>query len=125
MEAAKGVTKEVHVPRGQAGDGSVRKTIKIPAGVDSGSRVRFDDFDIVVDVVPDKQFKREGDDIIVEKDLVALGVSGELFAVEASRMLVARVAATNTSASKSKSPRTSRVVSVNSSKNLRRLTERM
>ncbi|KKU81091.1 hypothetical protein A2875_03245 [Candidatus Gottesmanbacteria bacterium RIFCSPHIGHO2_01_FULL_46_14] len=69
MEAAKGVTKEVHVPRGQAGDGSVRKTIKIPAGVDSGSRVRFDDFDIVVDVVPDKQFKREGDDIIVEKEI--------------------------------------------------------
>lgn len=69
MEAARGVTKEVHVPRGQAGDGSVRKTIKIPAGVDSGSRIRFDDFDIVVDVVPDKQFRREGDDVIVEKEI--------------------------------------------------------
>ncbi len=69
MEAARGVTKEVHVPRGQAGDGSVRKTIKIPAGVDTGSRIRFDDFDIVVDVVPDKQFRREGDDMIVEKEI--------------------------------------------------------
>lgn len=69
VEAVRGVTKEVHVPRGQAGDGSVRKTIKIPAGVDSGSRIRFDDFDIVVDVAPDKRFRREGDDVIVEKEI--------------------------------------------------------
>ncbi len=66
MEAAKGVTKEVHLPRGQAGEGSVKKTIKIPAGVDSGSRIRFDDFDIVVDVRPSKEFKREGDDLIID-----------------------------------------------------------
>ena len=31
LEAVHGVTKEVHVPRGGAGEGSVRKTIKIPA----------------------------------------------------------------------------------------------
>jgi len=82
MEAARGVTKEVHVPRGQAGDGSMRKTIKIPAGVDSGSRIRFDDFDIVVDVVADKLFKREGDDVIVEKEVsysqAALGETVEV-----------------------------------------------
>ena len=69
MEAVKGVTKEVHVPRGQAGEGSVKKTIKIPAGVESGSRVRFDDFDIVVDVRPSKQFKREGDDLIIDHEI--------------------------------------------------------
>ncbi len=66
MEAVKGVTKEVHMPAGQAGDGSVKKTIKIPAGVDSGARIRFDDFDIVVDVKASKEFKREGDDLIID-----------------------------------------------------------
>lgn len=69
MEAARGVTKEVHVPRGRAGDGSVRKTIKIPAGVDTGSRIRFDDFDIMVEVRPDKQFKREGNDLVVDAEI--------------------------------------------------------
>lgn len=69
MEAVKGVTKEVHVPRGRAGEGSVRKTIKIPAGVDTGSRIRFDDFDIVVEVRPDKQFKREGNDLIIDYEI--------------------------------------------------------
>lgn len=69
MDAVRGVSKEIHLPRGAAGEGSVRKTIKIPAGVDRGSRIRFDDFDIVVDVRPDKQFKREGNDIIIEQDI--------------------------------------------------------
>jgi DnaJ-class molecular chaperone len=65
MEAVRGVTKEVMVPRGGAGEGSVKKTIKIPAGVDTGSRIRFDDFDIVIEVRPSKTFQRERDDIIV------------------------------------------------------------
>lgn len=69
MDAVRGVTKEVHVPAGRAGDGSVRKTIKIPAGVDTGSRIRFDDFDIQVDVRPSKEFKREGDDLVVDKEV--------------------------------------------------------
>lgn len=68
MEAVKGVTKEVHIPRGQAGEGSLRKSIKIPAGVDTGSRIRFDDFDIVLDVRPSKEFKREGDDLIIDQE---------------------------------------------------------
>lgn len=69
MDAVKGVTREVHVPRGEAGEGSMKKTIKIPAGVDSGSRIRFDDFDLVIDVKKDKRFEREGDDIIVTKEI--------------------------------------------------------
>jgi DnaJ-class molecular chaperone len=69
MDAVKGTTKEIHIPRGHAGDGSIRKTIKIPAGVDSGSRIRFDDFDIVFEVRPDRQFKREGDDLIIDKEI--------------------------------------------------------
>ncbi|MBI3955854.1 DnaJ domain-containing protein [Candidatus Gottesmanbacteria bacterium] len=94
MEAVKGVTKEVHVPRGRAGDpserlgagGSVRKTIKIPAGVDSGSRIRFDDFDIVVEVRPDKRFKREGNDLIIDHEITyaqaALGAVVEVSTVD-------------------------------------------
>jgi DnaJ-class molecular chaperone len=69
MDAVKGVTREVHVPRGEAGQGSIRKTIKIPAGVDNGSRIRFDEFDLVVSVRPDKRFHREGDDIVTEEEI--------------------------------------------------------
>lgn len=60
MEAIKGVTKEVGI------DGKNR-TIKIPAGVDNGNRIRFEDFDLQISVRPDKNFKREGQDIIIEQ----------------------------------------------------------
>lgn len=69
MDAAKGVSREIHLPRGEAGSGSVKKTIKIPAGVDTGSRIRFEDFDIVIEVRPDKDFAREGNDLILEQDI--------------------------------------------------------
>jgi molecular chaperone DnaJ len=69
MDAVKGVSKEVHLPRGTAGEGSMKKQIKIPAGVDTGSRIRFDDFDIVVEVRADRKYKREGDDLIVEQEI--------------------------------------------------------
>lgn len=59
MDAVKGVEKEVEI------EGKKMK-IKIPAGVDDGSRIRFGDFDIVVDVTPDKRFRREGADIVSE-----------------------------------------------------------
>lgn len=69
MDAVKGVSKDIHLPRGAAGEGSMKKTIKIPAGVDTGSRIRFDDFDIVIEVRPDKRFRREGDDVIVDHEI--------------------------------------------------------
>ena len=69
MDAVKGATKEVHLPRGQAGEGSMRKTIKIPAGVNTGSRIRFDDFDIVLEVKPSHEYKRESDDLIVDQEI--------------------------------------------------------
>jgi DnaJ-class molecular chaperone len=69
MDAMRGATKEIHLPRGQAGEGSMRKTIKIPAGVDTGSRIRFDDFEIVLDVKPSREYKREGNDLIVEHEI--------------------------------------------------------
>lgn len=62
IEAVQGVSKEVEI------DGK-RKTIKIPAGADSGTRIRFTDFDIVVGVAPDSKFKREGDDLYIDVDV--------------------------------------------------------
>ncbi len=62
MEAVKGVEKKVTISGKQ-------QTIKIPPGVDEGSRIRFADYDIVVDVKPDSRFKREGYDIVTEKDI--------------------------------------------------------
>jgi len=77
MDAVKGVTKEVHIPRGSAGDGSVKRTIKIPPGVDTGSRIRFDDFDIVIDVRSDRVYQRQGSDLIVEHSIsIPLAVLG-------------------------------------------------
>ena len=43
------------------------KTIKIPAGVDSGNRIRFSDFDLSIRVKPSAVFQREGQDIYIEK----------------------------------------------------------
>ena len=70
LEAVHGTTKKVTI-------GSKSQTIKIPAGVDEGSRIRFGDYDVVVSVTPDKRFQREGFDIIGIKEisfaLAALG----------------------------------------------------
>lgn len=62
QEAAKGVEKEVSVE-------GKRKKIKIPAGVDEGSRIEFNDFYITVDVKSDKIFQREGYDVYVNQEL--------------------------------------------------------
>jgi DnaJ-class molecular chaperone len=62
MDAVKGTEKEVLI-------NNKKQKIKIPAGVDSGSRIRFDNYDIVVEVVKDKHFYREGNDIITDEQL--------------------------------------------------------
>ncbi len=73
LEAAHGVAKQITI------NGKSQK-IKIPSGVDRGSRIRFNDYDVLIDVTPHKQFAREGSDIISEKEITfaqaALG--GEL-----------------------------------------------
>lgn len=69
MDAVKGANKEIHVPRGEAGEGSMKKSIKIPPGVDTGSRIRFDEFDIILEVKPSHEYKREGDDLIVDHEI--------------------------------------------------------
>jgi DnaJ-class molecular chaperone len=62
MEAVTGVTKEVQI------DGK-KKTIKIPPGADTGTRIRYQDFDIVIAVAPDSKFRREGDDIYIDVEV--------------------------------------------------------
>ena len=62
LEAAKGVEKEFTI------DGK-RKKIKIPAGVDDGQKIRFQDFILYIDVLPDKIFKREGNDVFITINL--------------------------------------------------------
>jgi DnaJ-class molecular chaperone len=59
MEAVKGVEKEVSI------EGKKRK-IKIPAGVDSGQRIQFEDFILSIDVKPHEIFERDGADIYVK-----------------------------------------------------------
>ncbi len=62
LEAAHGVEKQI------IADGH-RKTVKIPAGVDDGQRIKFSDFILYVDVLPDKIFKRDGNDVFVLADI--------------------------------------------------------
>lgn len=58
MEAVKGVTKEFNI------EGKKRK-IKIPAGVDEGTKINFGDFTLSVNVAPHEFFERDGDDIYI------------------------------------------------------------
>lgn len=75
-EAVSGVEKEV-VVKGK------RKRIKIPAGVDDGSRIRFSDFDLIVNIKPHHLFKRQGQDIYLEKEIsYPLAVLGGVTEVE-------------------------------------------
>ncbi len=62
MDAVKGATKKVNL------DGNAQ-TIKIPQGVDNGSRVRFGEIDVVIEVTPDRRFRREGYDIVSDKEI--------------------------------------------------------
>ena len=76
MEAVEGVSKRVEL----AGK---TQTIKIPAGVDNGSRIRFGDYDVVVEVTPDKRFRREGYDIISDQEITfPQAVLGDTIEVE-------------------------------------------
>jgi len=62
MEAAQGCEKKVVI------QGKERK-IKVPPGVDDGSRIRFDDFYATINVKADKVFKRDGADVFITKEI--------------------------------------------------------
>ena len=66
-EAIHGTSKEVQIP-GENGRGK-RMNLKVPAGVDNGTRMRFEGLDIVFRVGRNKEFLREGSDIFSEIDL--------------------------------------------------------
>jgi len=75
MEAVKGVEKEVAI------DGKRRK-IKIPAGVDEGSRIEFNDFYVTIDVKSDKTFKREDNDILINQEIpLIMAITGGVIEV--------------------------------------------
>lgn len=69
-EAVKGTYKTI-IHKGK------EHKIKIPAGVYDGSRIKFSDFYVSIDVKPSDTFKREGYDLIIDKKisfaLAALG----------------------------------------------------
>lgn len=60
MDAVNGVEKEVSIE-------GKKRTIKIPAGVDDGSRIQFNDFILSINVKPSATFERDGADVYVEK----------------------------------------------------------
>lgn len=62
LDAVNGITKNI-VHQGK------QYSIKIPAGADEGTRIRYNDFDINVSIAPHKFFKREGLDVIVDHEI--------------------------------------------------------
>ncbi len=62
MDAAKGVTKKIDI-------NGRKRDIKIPAGINSGQRIRFDDFDIVIEIRPHEHFERRGYDIFSDETI--------------------------------------------------------
>src|SRR3989338_139598 len=83
-EAINGVTKEVEIEsRNQSGRlERKRMKIKVPAGVDSGTKMRFGDMDIAFNVGRSSEFLREGADIFSEiKVSIPQLVLGDVFEV--------------------------------------------
>ena len=62
MDAAKGAEQTVSIE-------GKRHTIKIPAGADSGTRIRYSDFDITLSVKPDPTFRRDDYDVYVDQEI--------------------------------------------------------
>ena len=70
-EAIKGTQKDIEVEIKTEKSKTERKRlrIKVPAGVDNGTRMRFDDIDIVFKVSKSDKFLREGSDIFTDTTL--------------------------------------------------------
>lgn len=62
IEAFEGVTKEVEVE-------GKKHSVKIPAGVNDGTRIRFDAFDISINVKNDPRFKRDNYDLFIDQSI--------------------------------------------------------
>ena len=79
MEAVRGCERTVDVE-------GKKVTIKIPAGVDDGSRIRFGDFYVIVSVSSHPEFRREGSDIYITREIsfpeAALGTTLKVPTIE-------------------------------------------
>lgn len=62
MEAAKGCQRSI-IHQGK------EYKIKIPAGADDGTRIRFNAFYVTIEVKPDARFKRDGVDIFIDEPI--------------------------------------------------------
>lgn len=83
-EAIHGVTKEIEIEQRNSQGRLVRKRlkIKVPAGVDNGTKMRFEDLDIVFNVGRNPEFLREGADIFSEITInIPQLVLGDVFEV--------------------------------------------
>jgi DnaJ-class molecular chaperone len=87
MEAIKGVEKSFIIQ-------GVQKKVNIPAGINSNTRIRFNEFDLVVEVKPHEIFKRQGQDIIVDHKITfsqaALGDTVEVPTIDGNFKLKVR-----------------------------------
>lgn len=61
-EAIRGCEKELEVE-------GKRVRVRIPPGVDDGSRIRFGNFYVIISVSPHPEFKREGADIYLTREI--------------------------------------------------------
>ena len=76
MEALKGTTKEVTIE-------GKKHSIKVPAGANDGTRIRFDNFDITINVKTHPKFKRDGYDLFVDQKIpFSMAALGGLTKVE-------------------------------------------
>ncbi|MDZ4228759.1 MAG: J domain-containing protein [Patescibacteria group bacterium] len=62
MEAVKGAERTI-IHQGK------EYTIKIPAGADDGTRIRFNEFYVTVEVRPHERFKRDGADVFIDEPI--------------------------------------------------------
>ncbi|GIK84320.1 MAG: molecular chaperone DnaJ [Patescibacteria group bacterium] len=87
LEAIKGVTKEVEIE-------GKRHKIKVPAGANDGTRIRFSEFDVSINVKTHPRFRREGYDLFVDElipiSLALLGGTTEVETVDQTLKLKVR-----------------------------------
>lgn len=87
MEALKGTNKEVSID-------NKKHTIKVPAGANDGTRIRFEEFDITINVKPHDRFKRDGYDLFIDHpiqfSMAAMGGLTEVPTVESTLKLKIR-----------------------------------
>lgn len=62
LESVNGTEKEI-THQGK------KYTVKIPAGIDEGNRIRYTDFDVSFEIKASKVFKRDGFDVIVNQEI--------------------------------------------------------